>query len=74
MMKNISTGRQINRDKSAIVFNKRVNDGEELVGILGFQVFTLSIKYLRTLLKGRSIKHSDCDLIITDLNEILTRE
>lgn len=49
------------RRKSFATFSNKVQDGVDLVGILGFEVKSLLIKYLGTSLIGKSIFSKDCD-------------
>lgn len=58
---------QFNCGKSFVTFSKRVNDGDELAGILGFQLKSLPIMYLGVPLTCKSISHKDCHDLISDL-------
>lgn len=44
----------------AVVFSKKVEDGAELVSILGFQMNQLPFNYLEVPITGKAIGHRDC--------------
>lgn len=69
----IFSGLKINCQKSFVVFSKRVNDGNALASILGFQTKELPVSYLGTPLTGRLIRYKDCDERLAELRGILTR-
>lgn len=69
----IFSGLNISREKSHAIFSKRVEDKHELAAILGYQVKELPIRYLRTPLTGKLIRYKDCDGLLAELRNILTR-
>lgn len=67
------SGLKINASKSSIIFSKRVTDETNMAAILGFQIKQLPIKYLGTPLTGKLIRFRDCDGLLAELSNILTR-
>lgn len=67
------SGLRINPRKSSIIFSKRVTDKAQLASILGFQIKDLPIKYFGVPLTGKAIRFSDCDGLLAELKNILTR-
>lgn len=41
--------------------------------MLGLQLSELPVKYLRTLLTGKLIRYKDCDSLLAELRNLLTR-
>lgn len=67
------SGLRINAEKSSIILSKRVSDKAQTASILGFQLKELPIKYLGVPLIGKAIRFSDCDGLLAELRNILTR-
>lgn len=67
------SGLQINYEKSFAIFSKCVTDRSKFAAVLGFQGRELPIKYLGTPLTGKLIKYRDCDGLLAELRNLLTR-
>lgn len=67
------SGLRINAGKSSVIFSKRVDNKSQLAAILGFQINELPIRYLGTPLTGRLIKYRDCDSMLAELRNFITR-
>lgn len=69
----IFSGLSIDCEKSFAIFLKRVDEKKELADILDFQTNELSIQYLGTPLTGKLVRYKDCDGLLVELRNILTR-
>lgn len=67
------SGLKINPGKCYAIFSKRVTDKVQLAAILRFQLKELPIKYLGTPLTGKLIRYRDCDGMLAELRNIITR-
>lgn len=76
LVKSLSTIKSVfdvNQSKSNIISSKQVNDDQELASMLGFQIKSLSIKYLGVSIIRKSISHCVCDFLIAVLKGIFAR-
>lgn len=66
-------GLTINRKKSYVMSSARVEDGDSLGAILGFQVRCLLIQHLGTPVTGHSVSHKDYDYLLENFCGIQVR-